>query len=198
MSRRPEPGGPMTLESAMRRLRRRARRMGADTEPIPLPELDGFDPPMALPGDTLPERCPQPWGGLGMGLPYYDPGGALLRGDFEDVYRQYEAARRRPGSHLVATFYRAGTRLRISTVYLGLDHGWGMGPPFIWETMVFHGGGPGQCGNGNECWRYATRAAARSGHFGIVTAIRQEQLARRERFRRWPTIAPVRVGPAWA
>jgi len=25
----------------------------------------------------------------------------------------------------------------ISTVFLGLDHNWGDGPPILWETMVF-------------------------------------------------------------
>lgn len=25
----------------------------------------------------------------------------------------------------------------VSTVFLGLDHGWGDGPPILWETMVF-------------------------------------------------------------
>lgn len=29
-------------------------------------------------------------------------------------------------------------KLFISTVFLGLDHGWGNGPPVLWETMVFH------------------------------------------------------------
>lgn len=27
--------------------------------------------------------------------------------------------------------------LEISTVFLGLDHSWGDGPPVLWETMVF-------------------------------------------------------------
>jgi len=26
---------------------------------------------------------------------------------------------------------------RVSTVFLGLDHGWGRGPPVLFETMVF-------------------------------------------------------------
>jgi hypothetical protein len=25
----------------------------------------------------------------------------------------------------------------VSTVFLGLDHSWGQGPPILWETMVF-------------------------------------------------------------
>lgn len=28
----------------------------------------------------------------------------------------------------------------VSTVFLGLDHGWGKGPPILFETMIF--GGP--------------------------------------------------------
>jgi len=28
----------------------------------------------------------------------------------------------------------------VSTVFLGVDHNWGDGPPILWETMVF--GGP--------------------------------------------------------
>ena len=27
----------------------------------------------------------------------------------------------------------------VSTVFLGLDHSWGDGPPVLWETMVFGG-----------------------------------------------------------
>lgn len=28
---------------------------------------------------------------------------------------------------------------RVSTVFLGLDHSFGKGPPILWETMVFGG-----------------------------------------------------------
>jgi hypothetical protein len=30
--------------------------------------------------------------------------------------------------------------IRISTVFLGIDHGWGGGPPVLWETMCFADG----------------------------------------------------------
>lgn len=30
-------------------------------------------------------------------------------------------------------------RALVSTVFLGLNHNWGDGPPLIWETMVFKG-----------------------------------------------------------
>lgn len=31
---------------------------------------------------------------------------------------------------------------RVSTVFLGLDHQWGIGPPLLFETMVFLDGEP--------------------------------------------------------
>ncbi len=54
----------------------------------------------------------------------------------------------------------------ISTVWLGLDHGWGEGPPLIFETMVF--GSPLD----QECWRYSTEAEARAGHAAAIEAVR--------------------------
>ncbi len=29
--------------------------------------------------------------------------------------------------------------IRVSTVFMGLDHGWGEGPPILFETMIFGG-----------------------------------------------------------
>jgi hypothetical protein len=29
--------------------------------------------------------------------------------------------------------------VRVSTVFLGLDHSWNDGPPVLWETMIFGG-----------------------------------------------------------
>jgi hypothetical protein len=46
----------------------------------------------------------------------------------------------------------------ISTVFLGLDHSWGGGPPLIFETMVF--GGP----HDGYQERYSTRTEALMGH----------------------------------
>ena len=46
----------------------------------------------------------------------------------------------------------------ISTVFLGLDHGWGRGPPVLWETMVFGG----KLDEQQE--RYVSRADALAGH----------------------------------
>jgi len=57
--------------------------------------------------------------------------------------------------------------IRVSTVFLGLDHAWGNGPPVLFETMVF--GGP--C-DGDQA-RYATWGQAEQGHEMVVARVRQ-------------------------
>lgn len=54
----------------------------------------------------------------------------------------------------------------VSTVWLGLDHQWGDGPPHIFETMIFGGE------HDQGCWRYATEAEAIAGHQRVVEALR--------------------------
>jgi hypothetical protein len=60
----------------------------------------------------------------------------------------------------------------VSTVHLVLDHGFGEGPPIIFETMIF--GGP------YDQWqdRYSTEAAAIAGHDQVVAALRQGRAPR--------------------
>jgi hypothetical protein len=55
--------------------------------------------------------------------------------------------------------------VRISTVFLGLDHGYG-GSPILWETMIFGGS------HDSYCERYTSRAAALEGHAKAVTLVR--------------------------
>lgn len=54
----------------------------------------------------------------------------------------------------------------VSTVFLGLDHSHGFGPPLLYETMTFGAddetGGP---------WRYPTRAEALAGHAQVVAQV---------------------------
>jgi hypothetical protein len=52
--------------------------------------------------------------------------------DLMEWARWYEKADRHVGKTTVGRTY-------ISTVFLGLDHGWGDGVPVIFETMVFGG-----------------------------------------------------------
>jgi hypothetical protein len=56
--------------------------------------------------------------------------------------------------------------IRISTVFLGLDHNWGFGPPVLWETMIF--GGPLD----QEMRRYTSRESAESGHREMVLKVK--------------------------
>ena len=53
----------------------------------------------------------------------------------------------------------------VSTVWLGVDHSFGLGgPPILFETMVFPA-----C---DVCERYATEDEARAGHELMVTRLR--------------------------
>ena len=70
---------------------------------------------------------------------------------------------------------------KISTVFLGLDHNYGLdGPPLIFETMVFHKGG-------SDCFmdRYSTEAEAIHGHEHAVKLSYFPRWIRRHLFSGW-------------
>jgi hypothetical protein len=48
--------------------------------------------------------------------------------------------------------------VRVSTIFLGLDHGFGRGPPLLFETMAFIGHADA------GCERYRSWADAEAGH----------------------------------
>lgn len=56
--------------------------------------------------------------------------------------------------------------VRISTVFLGIDHSFGHGHPLLYETMVF--GGPLD----QEQERYSTREDALAGHAATVERVK--------------------------
>ena len=60
--------------------------------------------------------------------------------------------------------------VRVSTVFLGLDHQWGDGPPLLFETMVFH------AGDGQKQWRWSTWHEAEQGHEAAVVLVRDALL----------------------
>lgn len=76
-------------------------------------------------------------------------------GVWEDTEGRFVAKTDLPGYH-------------VSTVFLTVDHAWGMGRPIFYETMVFKGEDRGDVG----CWRYHTRAAAERGHAIVVAWVR--------------------------
>jgi hypothetical protein len=54
----------------------------------------------------------------------------------------------------------------VSTVWLGVDHRRGDGPPLFWETIIFGGEHSG------DQWRYSSKEAALAHHDQIVAALR--------------------------
>lgn len=56
---------------------------------------------------------------------------------------------------------------QVSTVWAGLNHRFGEGPPLIFETMIF--GGP----HDQYQERYSTEEAALAGHERIEAALRE-------------------------
>lgn len=57
--------------------------------------------------------------------------------------------------------------VKVSTVWLGLDHGFGGKRPVIFETMTFPG---------NDCERYSTLQEAIAGHELMVERVKQEMV----------------------
>jgi hypothetical protein len=57
----------------------------------------------------------------------------------------------------------------VSTVYLGLDHGYD-GPPLIFETMIFYPDGA------DQTFRYSTEAEARQRHKEIVEFLQTSKI----------------------
>ena len=100
---------------------------------------------------------------MSLGKYILDPAGLPERCD--DVLRWalwYEIADR----HIAATLVEPGN-IRVSTVFLALDHDFSFhGPPILWETMVF-GGAHNQYQR-----RYATREQALAGHTETVLMVK--------------------------
>ena len=48
--------------------------------------------------------------------------------------------------------------IRISTVFLGMNHSFSKGPPLLFETMIFGGE------HDRDLWRYSTWEEAEKGH----------------------------------
>jgi hypothetical protein len=69
-------------------------------------------------------------------------------------------------------------RIHVSTVFLASDHGWGMGPPLLFETMIFPDAGwdmplpNGETGALSDFQeRYTTWDAAQAGHKAAVALV---------------------------
>lgn len=56
--------------------------------------------------------------------------------------------------------------VRVSTVFLGLDHSFGAGPPLLYETMIFGGE------HDEHQERYPNKVAALAGHDRALAMVR--------------------------
>jgi hypothetical protein len=69
-------------------------------------------------------------------------------------------------------------RYYISTVWLGLNHNWGDGPPLIFETMVFAKDDAGEVDFSDlDSDRYSTEAEAIAGHDQMVAKWRNKTVS---------------------
>jgi hypothetical protein len=76
-----------------------------------------------------------------------------------------------------------GDGIHVSTVWLGLDHNFsGVGPPLIFETMVF-AKRPEYAAINNYQERYSTLDEAKAGHDRIVSGVRSGSLLQAEEAR---------------
>lgn len=85
------------------------------------------------------------------------------------AWARWRAEAERVDARRVAlTEFPGGT---VSTVFLGTDHDYtGLGPPVLWETMVFRDGQDA----GDEQWRYTSRAEAEAGHAAVIARVLAE------------------------
>jgi hypothetical protein len=92
------------------------------------------------------------------------PGGGVLPAEPMEWAVWFERSLHAPfeqGGRVVASTELPGDTL-VSTVFLGLDHSHGFGPPQLFETMVFGGK------LDDYQRRYSTAAEARDGHAEAV------------------------------
>jgi hypothetical protein len=75
----------------------------------------------------------------------------------------YERSRR-DGSRIVGNFKHNG--IKVSTVFLGIDHSFGDGPPLLFETMIFGGE------DDQTCWRFSTWEEAEAHHMATCRELR--------------------------
>lgn len=140
--------------------------------------LADLDLPRILPGEPLPAGVRDMLfeaNGISLrnGAVFYGPNGEPLELPTLEAFGVVQTFRESHQGGPLET--RLRTRLTvpilISTAYLGVDMG-ALGPlPLVWETLVVVGAGSAR--EILQPWRYATMAAAQSGHRHIVRAVRR-------------------------
>lgn len=96
---------------------------------------------------------------------YLDGHKVITTSDLLEYARAFETQDR------VVAFDKIGD-LRVSTVFLGLNHQFFEGPPLWFETMVFS---PELEGN-EPLWRYSTWEEAETGHRAVVAKVKAGEI----------------------
>lgn len=96
---------------------------------------------------------------------YYDRNGAVI--DSQEWTRLFTPDYQRVARTKVTDAADPSKSFDVSTVWLGIDHAWGGGPPVIFETMVFAEG----TSVDEDCRRYCTETEARQGHTASVVTV---------------------------
>lgn len=97
-------------------------------------------------------------------MTYYNRDGTLA--DSAD-WALFSDSDRRVAQTLVTDRVDPSRSFNVSTVFLGIDHSFGEGPPLIFESMAF----PVGSWDDLLCERYSTEAQARVGHAVMVGEI---------------------------
>ena len=63
----------------------------------------------------------------------------------------------------------------VSTMFLGVDHSFGVGEPELFETMVFNNDRANYASHDEYTRRYATIEQARDGHREVITQLESKQ-----------------------
>ena len=93
---------------------------------------------------------------------YYDLNGKAIKG--KNALMEWAELCKSPKRILKQDFFCP--RIKVSTVWLGLDHNFGGGKPLIFETIIFFNH------KTMEMFRYSTREEAESGHQEAVKMVK--------------------------
>jgi hypothetical protein len=101
---------------------------------------------------------------------YYNRDGTPIP-DAMEWARQFEGtSSRRVARTKVTDAADPSKSFDVSTVFIGLDHGFGDGPPLIFESMTFAEGDSMD----EMCERYSTETQARQGHTLMVVEVAKD------------------------
>lgn len=67
-------------------------------------------------------------------------------------------------------------KVTVSTVFIGIDHNFGEGPPLLFETMIFNDGGE----HDQYQERYSTRQEALAGHIKALRLLEAKPMTEEE------------------